>query len=214
MKPGDVAGWQADPIEQLYATFAGPVPREIEGCPCCLDTRNGDLLLTTPLRAIDGMKIWRYVSGVFLTVGGVTDFPYLLPRILDIALNDPSESNSIEIVLGKLRLAGWDAWPKSERAAIIAVIDALFDAAVASGTADPDDPWLMSSEAAAVLCGAARADLDPRRWLDKLLVPAAAPVLRDLRENFGPAPGPFWDGGLKGHAIVVRWLAEEAPASP
>ncbi len=210
MPHDDLPQRRREAIDALYRAFAAPVPRVIPGCPCCANTRRTDDLLMTPLRAIDGMMAWRYVSGVFLTVGGVADFRYLLPRILDIALNDPMESNPIEVVLGKLRLAGWATWPEAERAAVVAVIDALFDTAVERGLDDPDDPSGTAGEVEAVLCGAARAGLDPWRWLERLRSPGAARVLDDLRRRVRPTATGFWEDAAVGHALVLHWLG--APA--
>ena len=113
-----------DALETVYRVFAAPVPLAIEGCPCCLATRGVDVLLTTPLRALSGMTLWRYVSGVFYTVGSERDFRYFLPRVLDLAINEPGESNNVEIVLGKLKLAHWQSWSMDERAAIETLVDA------------------------------------------------------------------------------------------
>eukprot|EP01035_Chromulina_nebulosa_P046710 gene46710-63278_t len=101
--------------EELYRQFAAPTPSVIEGCPCCIETRGVDILLSTPLRTLSGQALWRYVSGAFLTIGSTRDFRYFLPRIFEIALLDPRNSNSAEIVLGKLRRAAWQQWPPGER---------------------------------------------------------------------------------------------------
>src|SRR5258707_907684 len=85
-----------DALDVVYRQFASPAPVTIEGCPCCLATRGVDALLTTPLRALTGKALWRYVSGVFHTVGSERDFRYFLPRILDNAINDPGNSNNTE----------------------------------------------------------------------------------------------------------------------
>jgi hypothetical protein len=105
-------------LEAVYRAFEMQPPSAIEGCPCCIATRGADVLLTTPLRHITGQALWRYVSGAFLTVGGLQDFRYLLPRILDVSVTDPGNANACEIVLGKLSLAQWRLWPAHEQAAI------------------------------------------------------------------------------------------------
>ena len=57
-------------IEQLYAAFADvPKPRAIVGCPCCLDNKDIDTLLATPLREIGPRDLSPYASSAFLTVG-------------------------------------------------------------------------------------------------------------------------------------------------
>lgn len=96
--------------DALYNEFAAPVPPVIEGCPCCIDTSGVDVLLTTPLRQLTGEQLWRYITGAFLTVGGDRDFRYLMPRIFELsAFDDLGEVPDTEIVLGKLKLANWQA---------------------------------------------------------------------------------------------------------
>lgn len=108
----------SDALEALYRQFAAPAPSKIEGCPCCISTRGADVLLATSLRQLGGRTLWRYVSGAFLTIGGDRDFRYLLPRILDIAAHEPESFIDPEILLGKLKLAGWASWSASDRRAV------------------------------------------------------------------------------------------------
>jgi hypothetical protein len=88
-------------LDAIYSLFSAPTPRVIEGCPCCVGSRGVDVLLNTPLRALTGDALWRYVTGAFLTVGSERDFRYLLPRILELAVCDPGALPDVEIVLGK-----------------------------------------------------------------------------------------------------------------
>lgn len=178
-------------LEAVYRNFAAATPAVIEGCPCCLSKRGVDILVTSPLRALTGDELWSYVSGVFLTVGSERDFRYLLPRILDIAINDPVHSNDPEIVLGKLALANWHSWPAKEREAIEALIDGWFERALSgdlAATADGFFGW----EAEAVLCGIARAGLPIDRWIARLQQPDVAPILADLRQRH-PDLSAFWE---------------------
>lgn len=190
-------------LEDIYALFRSPPPRAIEGCPCCIDTRKTDVLIAKPLRSLTGRDLWRYVSGVFLTVGSVRDFRYLLPRILEVAIEAPRELPDVEIVLGKLRLAGWEAWTAKERTAIEALIAGWFDEALARDIAESED-WLVGSDADAVLCGAARADLDLSAYIARLGAPAAAPVRTYLANRYakaidrGSAPNGFWEDAPDG----------------
>lgn len=179
-------------IEEIYRTFEVPRPSVIEGCPCCIDTRNVDVLLTTPLRQISGQALWRYVSGAFLTVGGQEDFRYLLPRILDVSALDPGNANDAEIVLGKLSLAEWRSWAAGEQRVIEAFIKAWFEHALASDLAEADEGWI-GGRAKSVLCGAGRAGLPLERLLSRLAEPDATPVLSDLKEDFPPKPSGFWE---------------------
>lgn len=178
-------------IEAVYRIFASPTPSIIEGCPCCLSTRGVDVLLTTPLRELTGQQLWRYVSGAFLTVGSELDFRYLLPRILDISVYDRASAIDPEIVLGKLPLASWRSWSGAEQGAVEDFVDAWFEYALASDSAEADFGW-VDMQAESVLCGAARAGLPVKRWLLRLQDPVAAPVFADLKERFPRHLSPFW----------------------
>ena len=179
-------------LSAVYHTFEMPPPSVIEGCPCCIETRGTDVLLTTPLREISGQALWRYVSGVFLTVGDIRDFRYLLPRILDVSASDPANANNPEIVLGKLRLAEWRSWQIDEQLVIEEFIRAWFEQAVVSDIADANEGWI-GWDAESVLCGAARAGLSLDRMLPRLAETDAALLLADMRERFPSKPSNFWE---------------------
>jgi hypothetical protein len=169
-------------LETIYGLFGAPTPRVIEGCPCCISKRGVDVLLTTPRRDLTGKMLWSYVSGTFLTVGGERDFRYLLPRILELAICDPGSLPDVEIVLGKLRLARWAAWPESERRAIDGLIDLWFDHALARDLLYAEDGQ-PGSDAESVLCGAARAGLDLSHMIARLMEPTAETVRADIAER-------------------------------
>lgn len=194
-------------VADLYGQFAAAPPPIIEGCPCCIEKRGVDVLLTTPLKELSGKDLWSYVSGVFYTVGSERDFKYLLPRILDIAINDPGNSNDPEIVLGKLGLANWQLWPTNERQAIEELVDTWFGLALSRDLVEAGDGWI-GAETEGVLCGASRAGFLLSRWLDRLQEPESAVLLNDLRERFPDELSAFWEyapagleelSGLIGH---------------
>lgn len=194
-------------LEAIYRAFASPTPAVIEGCPCCISTRGVDVLLVTPLRELSGQQLWRYVSGAFLTVGGETDFRYLLPRILDVSVSDPANANDPEIVIGKLALADWRTWSESEQGVIQEFLDAWFDQALARDLADVAEGWI-GTEAEGVLCGAARAGLPLQRWLLRLHEPVAGPVLADLTKRFPRRLSPFWEDTPKGFTELASSLTQ------
>lgn len=194
-----------DALEALYREFAAPVPRIIEGCPCCLEKRGTDVLLATPLRDLTGQMLWSYVSGLFYTVGSERDFRYFLPRILEVASIDPGNSNGAEIVLTKLSLANWHAWRPEEQAVVTDFVDAWFEAALARDLAEADEGWI-GSEAESVLCGAARAGLALVPWLMRLQQPDAAPVLEDMKARFPERPSGFWEDAPEGFEALTAIL--------
>jgi hypothetical protein len=196
-----------DALEAVYRELDSPTPPGIEGCPCCLSIRGVDVLLTTPLRELSGEALWRYVSGAFLTVGGERDFRYLLPRILDISVNDPGNALDAEIVLGKLSLANWRSWSASEQRAVEGFVDAWFECALARDLEDADE-WSIGAEAEGVLCGAARAGLPLERWLVRLHEPVAAPVLADLKARHPSRLSAFWEDAPEGYRELSTILAQ------
>ena len=192
-------------IDQLYRHFAAPVPPVIEGCPCCIDKRRVDVLLTTPLRPLSGKALWSYVSGVFFTVGSQRDYKYLLPRIFEISILDLGDANNAEIVLGKLRLADWRSWPVDEQIAVEAAVDAWIDLAIARDRSEAADGF-VGWETESVLCGAARAGFPLARWQARLKDPAAAAVLSDLKSRFPDELSGFWEDVPDGRAQLRALL--------
>jgi hypothetical protein len=203
-----LTGRVLDALNAVYRTFEMPPPTVIEGCPCCIDTRGTDVLLTTPLRQISGQALWRYVSGAFLTIGEKRDFQYLLPRILDVSVSDPANANNPEIVLGKLKLAEWRSWASDEQLVIEEFIYAWFEQTLASALAEADEGWI-AGDAESVLCGAARAGLPLERWLSRLTEPDAAPVLADMQERFPSKPSGFWEDAPSAFHKVRAFLDQE-----
>jgi hypothetical protein len=201
-------------IDALYAAFATPPPPVIEGCPCCINTRNVDVLLSKPLRELTGDELWRYVSGVFLTIGGTHDFRYLFPRIFEIAIVDPNESNCVEIVLSKLRLADWSSWSATERASVERLLNAWFGSVLTQAEE-------MASESAfdpsyhldGLLCGLAYGGVSLAPFLDQLRQPRYVAVVEDLRaQNTDEDTGrlklsnAFWDGHEDAGAPLLALL--------
>ena len=192
-------------VDAVYRHFAMATPSTIEGCPCCVGTRNVDVLLTTPLRDITGEALWRYVSGVYYTIGGDRDFRYLLPRILEISVSDPGNANNPEIVLNKLGMARWRSWAPDEQLAVTELLDAWFERALVRDLSEADDGW-VGREAESVICGAALAGVPLDRWLVRLTEPFAMPVLADLKNRFPGELSPFWEqtpGGQREMSTIL-----------
>ncbi len=191
---------------RLYVVFAAPAPSVIEGCPCCIGTRKTDILLSKPLRELTEADLGRYGAGAFLTVGGERDFRYLLPRILEISATSPGWYPSPPVVLGKLRLAGWGAWSRSEREAVLGFLSAWFDRVAQALAADEG----AAADVEELLCGLARADLDLAPYLQRLEEPEIARCLTQLAgwEPRDPAkPEGFWVDAADGWRRLANFLA-------
>ena len=186
--------------------FAAKAPPLIKGCPCCIDTRKVDVLLSNPLRELNGDQLWRYITGAYLTVGGDRDFRYLMPRIFELAAVGPFGVPDTEIVLGKLALARWESWKVTEKEAILEFIDAWFSAALEQELLHAEDGWTDQTEA--ILCGMARAGLPLADWLIRLTEPAYGLILADLRQRYPRDLSPFWDDAPDGFAQLSAVLAE------
>ena len=194
-------------VDAVYRHFAMTAPSTIEGCPCCVGTRNVDVLLTTPLRDITAEALWRYVSGVYYTIGSDRDFRYLLPRILEISVSDPGNANSPEIVLNKLGLASWRSWAQDELRAVTELLDAWFERALMQDLSEAEDGW-VGREAESVICGAALAGFPLNRWLARLTEPFAMPVLADLKNRFPSELSAFWEQSPSGQRELSTILTQ------
>ena len=199
----------------LYAALDAPPPRRIEGCPCCINSRNVDVLLSKPLGVLSSEDLSRYASGVFLTVGGQTDYRYLLPRILEISANETSWWPSPEITVGALKRAEWDHWASSDRKAIVTFLSVWFDRWAAATFID-EDGYAYGAEVEPLLCGIARAGLAIRPYLDRLLIPANQAALKLLYNTCGDAACSgskatnFWEDAENGWAELVTFLKSSA----
>ena len=195
-------------IEELYRVFSAKPPPVIEACPCCIETRNVDVLLATPLRQLSGGQLWRYITGAYLTVGGDRDFRYLMPRIFELAALDPFEVPDTEIVLGKLARARWEMWRAEEKDAILTVIGAWFSVALEQDLQHAEEGWIYKTES--LLCGIAHAGLPLADWLIRLTEPAYTPILADVRERYPRDLSSFWNDAPDGLAQLSTVLDEGA----
>ncbi len=195
-------------IEELYQVFSAEAPPLIEGCPCCIDTRNVDVLLSNPLRELNGDQLWRYITGAYLTLGDDRDFRYLMPRIFELAAVDPFAVPDTEIVLGKLAPARWETWKTSEKEAILEFIDAWFSAALEQDLVPGENGWIDQTET--ILCGMARAGLPLADWLIRLTEPTYEPILADLRQRHPQNLSPYWKDAPDGLAQLSTVLVEGA----
>lgn len=192
-------------IADVYRVFACPKPEVIEGCPCCVERREVDVLLATPLRELGIKPLGRYMVSVFLTVGGQQDFKYLLPRILDLAIYKAEEAPDAELVLNKLAHANWRSWPFAQQQAVEGLIGLWFERAVRRHV-EQADGYLTDEQAGRVLCGAAIAGLPLQPLLDVLKRPFAAPVLADLLDRSPDQLSPFWEDAPEGLKELLAFL--------
>ena len=157
------------------------------------------------MREITGEELTSYASSVFYTAGGDDDFQYFLPRMLEIALTEWHWWPDIEILLTKLRLAGWRDWPASKVEALMKFFDAAFDDAIEAASNDAMievDSWV---------CGLALAGVDVEPFLEKLEAPTSARALRRFVRYNGAyrsqaMTNAFWDADRAAAGRVAGWL--------
>jgi hypothetical protein len=195
-------------VEGLYAAFGHvPRPARAEGCPHCVAPDEDRPLLDGPVRALAPYALARYAAKAMSTWGGVEEFRYFLPRLLECAADDAFGHPDPAIVFGKLAAAGRPAWPAGERAAIEALLTAWW--------ADTLDRYPAEPGAETVLCclGAVRTDLTP--FLDRWGALTGAAAVRHLRAfvlygvewTRGPRlADAFWDRKGAAHRQVLAWL--------
>lgn len=124
-----------DAIERLYSVFARyRRPALVEGCPCCVGAADQAKLHARPLRALGEEELRRYAFKALTTWGTEDDLRHFLPRILELVAQS-GLGVAPQTVLGKLAYGRWERWPKDERAAIRAFLDAWLDDALESGRA-------------------------------------------------------------------------------
>ena len=189
-------------IDALYVAFASvPRPKTIEACPCCIEDQELHTLLTRPRRDITPDELSSYASSVLLTVGGEADFRHYVPRIVDILVTVSGWWPNPEVFGARLADANWLDWPEAQCAAVLRVLDARFDEAIAANDGDALD---------SLLCGFACAKLDLCSYLARI---ASAPdavlavYLHSANEIFERRlNNPFWDDAPEGRQLVVDWF--------
>jgi hypothetical protein len=162
-------------VDRLYVAFAGePRPADIEACPCCVSRDQVEALLgPEDLRTLPADVVADYAAHAMTTVGSASDFRYFLPRLLQLAVTDGFDWPDLEIAVGRLRLAGWTAWPADQQRAVRDVLWALWTQTLGQHPSDPD--------ADAVLCAIGNAEPDISGylafWASSLGTGEAAPAL-------------------------------------
>jgi hypothetical protein len=192
-------------IERLYSAFADvPKPRVIEGCPCCIDSKNVDSLLAMPLREISPDDLWSYAFSAFLTVGGVADYPYFLPRILELSATDGCRMPDIEVTGRAIRSCGPDSWPPARSDALRCFLFAVIADAIERGEFDKLDGWV---------CSIARMGFEVRPHLEQIEQVRDAVLAYFDSNAAGLAQkklcNAFWELPSASHDEIVDWLISE-----
>ncbi|XVQ08563.1 hypothetical protein ACQP1W_39320 [Spirillospora sp. CA-255316] len=195
-------------VEGLYEVF-GWVARSacVEGCSHCVDPDEDRPLLERPVRELEADVLARYAAKALNTWGGVEEFRYFLPRLLECASEDAFAFPDPPIVFGKLAQAGWTGWADDEREAIEAFMRGWWDSTLERYPSRPDVATVLYS------LGTTGVGLGPflERW-GRLETEEAVShlhefVLREVAWEGGPRLlYSYWGRRSAAYETVVGWL--------
>jgi len=190
-------------IEQVYAAFSDvSKPEIIEGCPCCLERKGVDVLLTKSLKAISPDELSNYAACAFTTVGNLADFLYLLPRILEISAMHPEWWPNIELVAQKLKAGQFKIWSENHKRAVLHYFDAVFEAILNVENAG----WLIDSW----ICAWGHLFEDVSPYLARLEgYPTQVISYFEINSESllkGRLSNSFWEDDLHAYAQVQNWF--------
>ncbi|TDD74320.1 hypothetical protein E1293_29585 [Actinomadura darangshiensis] len=198
-------------IEGLYEVF-GQVPRplKVEGCAHCVAPDEDRPLLEGPVRGLSVDVLRRYATEALILWGGVPEFRYFLPRLLELAAENEFNWPDPEIVFGKLGRGRWTEWSDPERAAVRAFLTRWWETKV-----DDEDAW---PDIGAVLCSLGLTGIDLVPFLDRWGRLGSSGAIRNLHEfvttgvtwrTAGPKLGnPFWEKETASYRDVIAWLTD------
>ncbi|MEO6333924.1 MAG: hypothetical protein ABIO91_02985 [Pyrinomonadaceae bacterium] len=192
-------------IENLYSAFSdASKPESIDGCTHCLDDKDRDTLLSTPLRQIEPDDISSYASSAFLTLGDMPDYLYFLPRILEISATADWWWPDIEVTGRAIGNTEPNIWEPTRRKALNEFLSAKLSRLIETENFDPVDDWM---------CGIAKMGLEVGPFLEIIETDRAAIYAYYERNSEqldeGQLSNAFWDPPNAGHDAIVQWLKSE-----
>lgn len=192
-------------VTHLYEAFANvPKPHMIDGCPCCIERREVDKLLSTPIKDISPGQLAPYASAAMLTVGSAEDLRYFLPRILEIRTSDWGWWPNVEVIFGALAEAKWHEWPAPEQEAVRQLVSAVIQQFLES------DNEYMADEIDSWLCAIARAGDSAVPYFEQMFAEGHVEKVRQIHElnanslMKGKLTNNFW--AAPGRREVVTWF--------
>lgn len=154
-----------------------------------------------------------YAAHALATVGGVADFQYFLPRILDIACRDSFHWPDLEVVTGRLWDAEWlTVWPATKREAVRAVLWAVWRRVLSApvGGAVPNLAPDVDVDTALAAIARAESDLAPYldHWTAEITGDHARFAAAHLREFLHHHVRPSQDGWLPTNAFWISGFGQ------
>ncbi len=193
-------------VESVYEAFRDiSRPESIDGCPCCIDEEEINVLLSKPLRELSLDDLSGYIYSALLTVGTVEDFMYLLPRILEILASESYYLPDQEVVARAIHSAGFHTWSDNRKRAVFGFFDRMIgDLLAKEGLAFELESWICA-------LGRLHVDLAPylkriaengRRLIEYYEMNSEALVNSRLSNA-------FWDETSAEHRQIVDWFQSE-----
>lgn len=199
-----MSGWEAAKA-RMYDVFGHvPRPERVAGCPHCVEPGEERCLLSWPVGSVEAESLARYAAKALTTWGGVTEFRYFLPRLLECATAGAFSYPDPEIVLGKLASADWRAWPEEERDAVTDFLREWWDQTLRHHPARPPIDT--------VLCALAATGMDLTSCLDTWSVLDTDASIRHLHDfvmtgwSGRRLTNAFWNRDSPAYEQAVTWL--------
>jgi len=98
-------------------------------CTYC-DSPEYEHSLHGDLRNLDPELVDKYAWDAIHHTGDANDFKHFVPRVFELLAQHRLPFADPELVIGRLDMAEWSSWDTDERAAISALLDALWDDAM------------------------------------------------------------------------------------
>jgi len=107
-------------IDAVYEAFSDvEKPRSVPGCSSFMSVEECDVLTGTSLRELLSYQLSPYAMVAMVQMGSEADYPYFLPRILELTIADDDYwLAAIEVTAKKMRMAGSHEWSEKRRTAI------------------------------------------------------------------------------------------------
>ncbi|MFI1192709.1 hypothetical protein ACH4T9_05495 [Micromonospora sp. NPDC020750] len=189
-------------VERLYAAFAHhPLPADMTACEHCVDPADVALFARTPLRKLTPDQLGTYLMNPG-TWGDETEFPHLLPRLLEAYATGEMEHWLWPDRVTRRISGRWQNWPAAERDAVEHFVHVWWCRTL--------DGYPSAPPAQDLLDAVAELGVDVGPYLAGFAgVPGEAPArhLADVIDHWS------YGGSLHGDAeeSMRRWLAGPTP---
>jgi hypothetical protein len=179
----------AEAITGLYAAFSRySMSDTFDFCDHCLSAETVDEIRGTPLRDLTFDQLWTIASNIVLTIGGITDFKFFLPRLIEGSRY--GASYYVETVFTRFRNAEFERWPSAERQAVENYVRSQFEENLASPVEHSSGPTDMDD----LLCCAYYAGILTQlleRWSSDARETARQQLLEWILSAFGLPDDPY-----------------------